>query len=86
MRFIVTGRFREAYRSLPESLRKEADKALRLLADNPRHPSLRLKKIEGTPGIWEARVDRACRMTLQVSKDAFILRTIGKHDETLGKP
>lgn len=86
MRFILTGRFKAAYRSLPESLRKKADKALRLLAENPRHPSLHLKKIEGTPGIWEARVDRGCRMTLELRADAFILRTIGKHDEPLDKP
>lgn len=86
MRFVVTGRFRDSYRSLPETLQKKADKALRLLADNPRHPSLRLKKIEGTPGIWEARVDRGCRMTLQVEADAYILRNIGKHDETLDNP
>jgi hypothetical protein len=56
------------------------------LAENPRHPSLRLKKIEGTPGIWEAMIDRGCRMTLEVRADAFILRNIGKHDETLDKP
>ncbi len=86
MRFILTGRFRAAYRSLPESLRKKADKALRLLAEHPRHPGLRLRKIEGTPGIWEARVDRSCRMTLQVETDAYVLRNIGKHDETLDKP
>lgn len=86
MRFVVTGRFRDAYRSLPETLQKKADKALRLLAENPRHPSLRLKKIEGAPGIWEARVDRGCRMTLQVEADAYVLRNIGKHDETLDNP
>ena len=86
MRFILTGRSRVAYRSLPDALQRKADKALRLLAENPRHPSLRLKKIEGTPGIWEARVDRGCRMTLELRADAFILRNIGKHDETLDKP
>lgn len=86
MRFIVTARFRQAYRSLPDSLRGKADKAIRLLAENPRHPSLHLKKIQGTSGIWEARVDRGCRMTLEISADAFILRNIGKHDETLGNP
>ena len=86
MRFILTGRFKDAYRSLPDSLRKKADKAFRLLAENPRHPSLRLKKIEGTPGIWEARIDRGCRMTLETRADAFILRNIGKHDETLDNP
>lgn len=86
MRFVVTDRFRSAYKSLPEVLRKKADKAIRLLADNPRHPSLHLKKIQGTPGIWEARVDKCCRMTLEIHPDFYLLRNIGKHDETLENP
>ena len=86
MRFIATRRFENAYRSLPDELRKKIDKALRLLADSPRHPSLRLKKLQGTPGIWEARVDRNCRMTLEIRGDAFLLRNVGKHDDTLDSP
>jgi len=86
LRFLLTGRFREAYRSLPDPLRKKADKAIRLLAENPRHPSLHLKKIQGTPGVWEARVDRSYRMTIEIHADAYILRNIGKHDDTLGNP
>ena len=86
MRFIVTKRFKDAYRDLPESLRKKTDKALRYLADNPAHPSLRLKKVQGVPGIWEARIDRSCRMTLEIRTDCYLLRNVGKHDETLGKP
>ena len=86
MRFVLTGRFKAAYRSLPDTLQKKADKAIKLLAENPRHPSLRLKRIQGTPGIWEARVDRGCRMTLEVHADAYILRNVGKHDETFDNP
>ena len=86
MRFIVTRRFELAYRSLPETLRRKTDKALRLLAENPRHPSLRLKKIQSAPGIWEARVDRGCRLTLEIRSDAFLLRNVGKHDRTLDSP
>jgi len=86
VRFIVTRRFKDAYRDLPESLRKKTDKALRYLADNPDHPSLRLKKIQGVTGIWEARIDRSCRMTLEIRTDCYLLRNVGKHDETLGKP
>lgn len=86
MRFVITQRFADAYRTLPVTLQKKADKALRLLAENPAHPSLRLKKIQGVHGIWEARVDRACRMTLEIHPDQYLLRNIGKHDETLGNP
>ena len=86
MRLVVTRRFEEAYRSLPKALRRKTDKALKLLAGNPGHPSLRLRKIQGTPGIWEARVDRGWRMTLEIRSDCFLLRNIGKHDETLDNP
>lgn len=86
MRFIVTERFKRAYRDLPNELQRMADKALRLLEENPKHPSLRLKKMQGTPGIWEARVDRSCRLTLEIHSDTMLLRNIGKHDETLDKP
>lgn len=86
MRFIVTERFKRAYRDLPSELQSKADKALKLLQENPRHPSLHLKKIQGTPGIWEARVDRSCRLTLEMQSNAFLLRNIGKHDETLENP
>ena len=82
----MTGRFKVAYRSLPVTLQQKADKAIKLLAENPRHPSLHLKKIQGAPGIWEARVDSGCRMTLEIHADFYLLRNIGKHDETLGNP
>lgn len=86
MVFRRTERFAKAYRSLRPEVRLKADKALRLLAADPRHPSLRLKKIEGTPGIWEVRVDRQTRMTLEIGRGYYLLRNIGKHDETLEKP
>ena len=86
MRFKRTERFAEAYRSLQQDIRLKVDKTLRLLAADPRHPSLHLKKIEGTAGIWEARVDRQHRMTLEIAEGYYLLRNVGKHDETLGKP
>jgi mRNA-degrading endonuclease RelE of RelBE toxin-antitoxin system len=86
LRFIVTERFSRAYHDLPDELQRKADKALRLLQENPKHPSLRIKKIQGTSGIWEARVDRSCRITLEMRSDSFLLRNIGKHDEALGNP
>jgi len=86
VRFVVTKRFEAAYRDLPEALRRKTDKALRLLAENPAHPSLRLKKIQGVMGIWEARIDKSCRMTLEIRSDCYLLRNVGRHDETLDNP
>jgi hypothetical protein len=62
------------------------DKALRLLDADFRHPGLRARLIEGTEGIYEARVDRKHRMTYEGEGDRFIMRTVGEHDKTLSRP
>ena len=64
----------------------KVDKALGLLLANPRHPSLCVKKMHGKPGLWEARVDRQHRMVFEIQGDLYVLRGVGKHDETLRQP
>lgn len=53
-----TDRFKQAYKELTKDEQARAQKTLRLLAGNQRHPSLRVKNIKGAEGIWEARVCR----------------------------
>jgi len=86
VKLIRTERFLRAYRALQPDLRNKVNKALSLLAVDPGHPSLRLKKMHGRAAVWEARVDRSHRMTLEIRDDSFLLRTVGKHDETLSRP
>ena len=86
MRLARTQRFKRAYQELKPEDRSLADKAIRFLATNTRYPSLRVRKIKGTEGIWEARVSRSIRMTFQMQGDLVILRNIGQHDEALGSP
>jgi len=86
MRITRTGTFHKAWKELTEEQKELARKAIRNLTGNIRYPSLRVKKMKGTARIWEARVSRSLRMTFQVEGDTIILRNIGKHDETLGKP
>ena len=80
MKVQTTRLFDRDYARLPEELRERVDKQLALLLGNPRHPSLGLKRIRGTEDIWEARITRGYRMTLQIVGDTFILRRIGPHD------
>ena len=62
-------------------------KALRLLAENPRHPSLQTKPVERAPGIYEARVDQRYRLTYErLAGDVLRMRVVGKHDTALKKP
>jgi mRNA interferase RelE/StbE len=86
MRLARTNRFKRAYRKLGTEDQALADKALRILAADLRHPSLRVKKIKGTENIWEARVSRSVRLTFEMHGDLIVLRNLGKHDEALGRP
>jgi mRNA-degrading endonuclease YafQ of YafQ-DinJ toxin-antitoxin module len=61
-------------------------KKLGLLMENPRHPSLRTKKIKGQDRIFEASVTMDIRMTWQYTEDGILLRNTGKYDKTLKNP
>ena len=86
MRVLAYQGFRDFYRKLPASIQKKVEKQLYLLADNPRHPSLQVKKIRGTVGIREARVDRQYRLSFEMMGDTIYLRVVGNHDEVLKHP
>ncbi len=86
MKVARTERFKRAYRRLNPENREQARKAIRLLLENPRHPSLRVKRIKGTRNIWEVRVSRSCRMTFEIHGDTYLLRNIGEHDRVLKQP
>jgi len=72
--------FKKEYRQLPDDVRERAKRAIRLLMENPRHPSLVVKKMRGVEGIWEARVSLSYRITYEVAGETLILRRIGTHD------
>jgi mRNA interferase RelE/StbE len=76
----LTETFRKDYRRLPKSIREKADKQLRFLSDNPKHPSLKIHRIEGAHGFWEFYVDRSYRCVYTLESDAAVLRYIGPHD------
>ena len=70
--------FWACYRKLPPVIQQLADKKFELLKQNPRHPSLRLKKI----GLhWAVRINRDYR-ALAIEDGAMLIWVwIGKHDE-----
>jgi addiction module RelE/StbE family toxin len=82
-----TKRFLKSYAHLPALIQEKIKKQVALLADNPRHPSLQTKPIQGAAGLYEARIDRDYRLTYErQADDTLLLRVVGKHDETLRKP
>ncbi len=86
MKIARTEGFKKAWKQLSGEQKTLARKAIEHLATNIRYPSLRTKKIRGTESIWEARVSRSVRTTFQIEGNIIILRNIGEHDETLGRP
>ncbi|MGR8979212.1 MAG: ParE family toxin-like protein [Gammaproteobacteria bacterium] len=53
MKHCTSSHFWELYRKLPSEIRELADKNYELLKENPRHPSLQLKRIEE---LWSVRI------------------------------
>ncbi|MHB8967364.1 MAG: hypothetical protein ACYC5A_10705 [Thermoleophilia bacterium] len=86
MKIAVTESFRRCYEKLPVDVQDKAERQIVRISEDLRHPSLRVKKIKGAPGIWEARVDRGYRMTFTVKEEIIFLRRIGPHDQTLKQP
>ena len=78
--------FAEKVKQLPVELKRILKKKLELMLVNPRHPSLRAKKIQGQDNIFEASVTMDIRITWQYAEDGILLRNIGEHDKTLKNP
>jgi hypothetical protein len=74
----TTDRFWQRYWSLPKDVQALADKCFQRLKDNPRHPSLQLKKV-GT--FWSARVGLSHRALAVEDGEDRIWVWIGRHDE-----
>ena len=71
--------FKRDYKGLPENLQELIDKQIINLLSNPKHPSLRLKKMEGHKFIYETRITKGYRMTFQIVNDTYLLRRVGTH-------
>jgi hypothetical protein len=64
------------YRQLPEDIQRLADKCFALLKENPRHPSLRLKKIGN---YWSARIGLHYRAIAKEDPQGLVWLWIGHH-------
>jgi mRNA-degrading endonuclease YafQ of YafQ-DinJ toxin-antitoxin module len=86
MRITRTSRFKRAWEELTEEDKELGRQALRKLATDLGYPGLRVKKMQGTGHIWEARVSRSLRLTFELEGNTLVLHNIGRHDETLERP
>ena len=72
--------FKTAFKKLPPEIQKRFEKQLKLFIENPRHPSLRVKKMEDPRNIWEGRITYSYRFTFQAEENTYIFRKVGTHD------
>ena len=80
MQFARTRIFKKEYEKLEVIVKDVVDKKLTLLLKNPRHPSLRFKKVKGHAGIWEISITMHYRLLLLIEGDCYTLLRIGTHD------
>jgi len=81
--FERTTRFKRAAKKLTTQDRERLSKALMLYEADPSHPSLSIKRLQGTKGIWEGRATDAVRFTFEKIDGGILLRNVGLHDPTL---
>lgn len=79
MTFRFTDRADKDYAALPANARKAFEKQLAFLLANPRHPSLRAKKLEGYEDLWQARVTRSWRFYFKIHRDEYAILAIVPH-------
>jgi hypothetical protein len=65
------------YRRLPAEIRATADRCVQLMRSDPRHPSLRFKKVGE---FWSARVNLRVRALARERPDGLVWFWIGSHD------
>ncbi|MBW2664245.1 MAG: hypothetical protein JRD93_20275 [Deltaproteobacteria bacterium] len=73
-------RFKKEYNNLPKEIQKAFDQKLQLFLIYISHPSLRIKRIQGTKNRWEGSVTMKYRFTFEFSENTLIFRAIGTHD------
>jgi hypothetical protein len=76
VRHLASSAFWVAYAALPENVRALADKNYALLKENPRHPSLQLKRVGR---FWSVRVGSRYRALAVEVEGGLLWFWIGSH-------
>ncbi|MCL2860620.1 MAG: type II toxin-antitoxin system YafQ family toxin [Oscillospiraceae bacterium] len=79
--FTFTSRFEKNYKKLSQTEKKQVIKKLKILAENPLHPSLRTKRIQGTERLYECSINMDIRIIWHYEGNTIIiLLDVGHHD------
>lgn len=73
--------FKRDFKVLPTQIQGLFEDKLELLVNSHfKHPSLRVKKMQGTKDIWEGSVTMNYRFTFHKTQTGLFLRRIGTHN------
>ena len=78
MEHIFNADFWEACAKLPPGIRRRVPQKFQMLQQNPRHPSLRLKKVGSD---WAVRISKGYRTLAREEDGNLVWFWIGTHDE-----
>ncbi len=81
MKSRTTAQFRKAFAELPKQVQEQTREAYRKFKQNPRHPSLRFKKVHSVLPIYSARITKNYRAIGQLEGDTIIWFWVGAHAE-----
>lgn len=84
-KFRSTRKFDKQFKSLDHKIVKQATKAIDLFIKDPTHPSLRLKKVQGTENFFEISVNKSIRIIVAIKPEGNdqinTFYVIGKHED-----
>jgi len=72
-------KFRKQYKTLPLEIQLAFEEKLNLFLADMLHPSVRVKKIQGTHDRWEGSVTMKYHFTFHFEADTVVFRSIGTH-------
>lgn len=91
MRIRRAKRFLRSFDKLPPEIQRLFADKIHQFYEDWKHPSFRVKKIQGTETVWEASLNMSMRFTFEFAKDpdgslVCVLLNIGNHDQVLRPP
>ena len=77
----TTRKFWRLFADLPFEAQRDAKRAYRLFQNNPAHPGLQFKKLEGEENIYSVRIGLEYRAPAVMKKDRIVWYWIGSHSQ-----
>ena len=81
MRSFTQRSFWDAYRRLPDRVRRQAKESYRLFASKPNHPSLDFKRVSQRRSVYSVRVSMGYRALGVLNQGDIVWFWIGPHHE-----